>query len=136
MSNRKKKFNFVLWEYTIETPIEKLLRHHRNARWAAKSQIFSTIGMASTIAMGVIFRFSTIDFVLLLIFTSGSLLLAIPMAFAFPIMSEIEETLRKKGSPLPDNLVIGDKLPLWVMRMLFWFALAILIPWLIKGFTS
>jgi len=88
---RKNKFNFVLWEYSVETALEKLLCHHRIARWTAKSAMFSGIGMISTLAIGLIFDFSTIDFVLFFIFTSGSLLLVVPMIFAFAIMSEIEQ---------------------------------------------
>ena len=133
---KKLKLNIVLWQYSEDTPVEKLLRHHRNARWIVKLGAFSSIGMASTIAMGVLSNFSTVEIILLFILGSVALILIIPMLFAYPIMDEIEQILKKQGNPLPDSLAMSNKPPMWVARMWFWFTLAILAPWLIHKFTS
>jgi len=136
MLYEKLKLNIVLWQYSEDTPVEKLLRHHRSARWIVKLWAFSSVGIASTMAMGVLLDFLTVEIIVMFIFGGVALLLIIPALFAYPIMDEIEQTLEKQGNPLPDNLAMANKPPMWVARMWFWFTLAILAPWLIHKFTS
>ena len=85
--------SIVLFQYKPDTPVAKLLRHHRIARWIVYPCGFCSLLMLTSLAEGIGLGFSTITFVLLSIGGGGSLLLIVPALFCLPWISEIEEEL-------------------------------------------
>ena len=130
------KFNLVLWKYSDATPVDKLHRHHRRARRIVKAFALSSVGMASSLATGLLSDFSQVDIVILFAFCLVWFVLVLPMLFSYPIMDEIERILERTGQPLPPELQMAHKPPTWVFGMWFWMLVAIGVPWLINKFTG
>lgn len=124
--------NPTLWQYTEETPPATLLRHHRIARYIVYPCMFSSVAMVSSLAQGLAFGFSTVNLWMLVAFAVVALVLTIPTIFAVFWLFEIEANLTKRSLPPPTRRMINQRAPVWALWMMFWSALAVLLPILVS----
>ena len=93
--------------------------------------MYASVGMAASIAQGLLFGVSNLDLILMAILIILSLGLIIPMLFAFCFIDEVETLLREKGVPYPTGRPVHDNIPLWTAKLMFWFIMVVLIAnWL------
>lgn len=121
------RFNLTLWKFSPDTPTDNLLRYHRIFRWIIKLCMYANVGMAASIAQGLIFGVNNLDLILLAVFLILGLGLFIPMLFALCFIDEIENLLRKREVPYPTGRPFHDNIPLWTAKMMFWFIMVVLI---------
>lgn len=126
------KLNPILLQYSRQTPPATLLRHHRIARYIIYLLVFSSVTGISALALGLAFGFSTIDLCILVAFSILTLLLMIPGIFCIFWLSEIEANLTERSISLPASRTTHQRVHDWAMRMVFWGALAVLLPVLVR----
>ena len=116
-----RRFNFILWEYTTDTPEEKLLRHHKMCRCLITLRMYSLITMLSTIFIGIVVGgFSKLDMVITLAMTAICLLVFIPSLFAEALLYEIEVHLKRSSHPIPGNIPAEKYMMKWYGKMMLW----------------
>ena len=98
----RERFNLVLWQYAPDTPVEKLLRHHKKCRWMVSLRMYSLITMMSTFVLAMaVGGFSKLDMIILLATTAICFLVIIPSFFAEALLYEIEDELKKDPTQYP-----------------------------------
>lgn len=114
----------VLWKYADDTPIERLQRHYRIAKGLVYVWVTSSVIMVSSM---VDFLFSSEgirrDTAMVILLVSGGIA-SLSMFPALPCVfwaQEIEQTLLRRGYPLPAPKPIGQQVGVAAMKMCFWF---------------
>ena len=132
--SKNKVLYFKLFDLEKIADTHKLLRYRRVMLWIVQLCVFTGITMASGLALGLAFGFHTAEIILLVIFSVISLSTMIPFLFCFVWIGEIETILKKRHIPF-DN-PISNRVGIWALKMMFWFALLVLLPILVRKLTG
>ncbi|MHC4648150.1 MAG: hypothetical protein ACYTBJ_22035 [Planctomycetota bacterium] len=130
------KINIVLFQYSSDTPTEKILRHHFIARWIIYPWGFSGITTLSVGAEVLLFGANPISMAIVIAWAIVSLTLMIPAVFCFLWLSEIEGVLKGRGIPIPGGKTIDERCKDWAIMVMLWSACIIFGPWLVKSIVN
>ena len=136
LKNMVSKMNIVLFQYSSDTPTEKILRHYHIAWWIIYLCCFSNVTMASQLALILIFGMDPISTAIFIVSTAIALILTIPCVFCWLWVNDIEKVLGVRGIPMPGGKTLDDRARNWALWMMLWFAIAILGPWLVKSIIT
>lgn len=112
----------------------KLLRYRRVMLWVVGACVFSSVSLASGAALGLAFGIHTAEAIILVISCGIMLITFFPSVFFFVWIDEIEKIL--KGREVHFDCSIGKRIQSWALKMMFWFALVVFLPLLIRKFTN
>lgn len=95
-----------------------------------KSWGFSAVAMASGLAIGLMFGFSDVELVVLVVLTAVMAVTFIPAVFSWILLEEIEAIYRARFYPKQEKF--SNRMPIFIMKMMFWYILAVFAPGLIR----
>jgi hypothetical protein len=102
--------------------------------WVVGTCVFSSVSLASGGALGLAFGMRTVETIILAVFCGIMFITVIPSFFFFLWVGEIERILiqRKVYFDCP----IEKRIRSWALKMIFWFALLVFLPVLIRRFIG
>ena len=132
--NKLNIFRIKLFDLEKIQDTEKLLKYRQRMLWIVQLCILGTVGMASGAALALSFGAHTAELILLLVSGMISVITFIPAVICFVCIDEIEKILIKRQIKL--NSTIDRHIRSWALKFMFWFALIVLLPILIRKLTS
>ena len=112
--------NIFLFRYRDETPDERILRHHRIARWIIYPCGFFSLTMFSSIAQGLVFEFDTVTIAIMIVSLCGAFLLIVPALFCIPWIRDAEAELVKRTIPIPGGVEIEKRISRTAGILMLW----------------
>ncbi len=128
----KDKMKIVLFRYRDETPDERILRHHRIARWIIYPCGFFSLAMFSSIAQGLVFEFDTITMGIMVVSLCGVALLIVPALFCIPWIRDAEAVLVKRSIPIPGGVEIEKRIARTTGKLILWAIGIVMAPVLVR----
>ena len=110
------------------------MRYRRIMLWVVGTCVFSSVSLASGAALGLALGVGTPGTIILAIFCGIMLITAIPSIFFFIWIDEIEKILKHRQVHI--DRPIDKRIRSWALKMMFWFALIVLLPILIRKLTG
>lgn len=129
--------NILKWTLFDLKKIEdtnKLMRYRRAMLVVVKLCVFASVALISGLAIGLAFGFHTAESIIFLACCAVMLLTLLPSIFSFALISEIETILKKRHFKV--DRPIDEIIRSWAVKMMFWAALVVLLPMLIRTFTG
>ena len=123
-----------LFDFNNIKDANKLLRVRQLMLWIAGICIFSSVSLASGLALGLTFGVHTFELIIMVTFCGIMLITFVPSTFCFVWIAEIEKILTQRQ--IDYDCPIEEKIRDWALKMMFWFALVVLLPILIRKLIS
>jgi hypothetical protein len=123
-----------LFDFNNIEDVNKLLRYRRIMLWIVGACVFSSVSLASGVALGLAFGVRTIETIMLAVFCGIMFITVIPSIFFFVWIGKIESILIQRNVYF--DYPIENRIQRWALKMMFWAILVVLLPMLIRRFTA
>lgn len=124
------RFNPTLIDLSKIDNLATLIKYRRWFIFILRCNLVSGVATASGLAIGLMFGFSDVDLIVLVVSTVVMLVSFIPATFSWILLEEVEKICKTKF--YLNQQTYSNRLPIHVMKMLFWFVLAVVGPGLIR----
>jgi len=122
-----------VWRYSPDTSVTQLHRHHQLASLCVYACLFCIVGAVSSLLQVVVLGWQGWTMWMLVTYGAGMIVTAIPALLLGFWMGEVERECRQRGVAVPTAEHLRSRVMRDALGLLFWIAVAIASPWVLRA---